>query len=135
MLVGLTGCEARDRAGGDADQDVTVLTFAQPNDGEPPEALLLWADQVSDLSDGSLEIEFENGWRLGEPAYESATVDDIRAGKADLGWVGARALDRAGITSFQALLAPDADRQPGLAGEGLRGGPSRRDARGGRRRG
>ena len=105
-LVSLAGCQARDRAGGGADRDVTVLTFAQPNDGEPPDQLLLWADQVSDLSDGSLKIEFENGWRLGEPTYESATIDDVRAGKADLTWVGARALDRAGITSFEALLAP-----------------------------
>ena len=105
-LVALAGCQARDRAGGGADRDVTVLTFAQPNDGEPPDQLTLWADQVSDLSDGSLEIEFENGWRPGEPTYESATIDDVRAGKVDLTWVGARALDRAGITSFEALLAP-----------------------------
>ena len=48
-LLSLTGCEARDRAGGDADQDVTVLTFAQPNDGEPPEALQVWADQARTL--------------------------------------------------------------------------------------
>ena len=106
LLVTFAGCEPRDRAGGGADQDVTVLSFAQPNDGVPPEQLVLWAQQVSDLSDGSLEIEFDNGWRLGEPTYESGTIDDIRAGEADLGWVGARALDRAGITSFQALLAP-----------------------------
>ena len=106
LLVTFAGCEPRDRAGGGADQDVTVLSFAQPNDGVPPEQLVLWAQQVSDLSDGSLEIEFDNGWRLGEPTYESATVDDIRAGKVDLGWVGARSLDRAGITSFEALLAP-----------------------------
>ena len=124
---GLAGCETRDRAGGGADRDVTVLSFAQPNDGEPPEPLVLWADRVSDLSDGSLQIEFENGWRLGEPAYESATIDDVRAGKADLTWVGARALDRAGITSFQALLAPLlVDSQELQAG--LRGGHPGRDA-------
>ncbi len=104
--LALTGCEARDRAGGDADRDVTVLTFAQPKRRRCPGGAPLWAEQVSDLSDGSLEIEFEDGWRLGEPLYESATIDDIRAGKVDLGWVGARALDRAGISSFQALLAP-----------------------------
>ena len=106
LAASLAGCEARDRAGGEADADVTVLTFAQPNDGEPPDQLVVWADAVRAASGGSLEIAFDNGWRLGEPTYESATVADIRDGEIDMGWVGARALDRAGITSFQALLAP-----------------------------
>jgi TRAP-type C4-dicarboxylate transport system substrate-binding protein len=106
LVATVAGCTARDRAGGQADADVQVLSFAQPNDGEPPDQLVVWASEVNEASGGTLEIEFENGYRLGEPAYESATVQDIRDGRVDMGWVGARALDRAGITTFQALLAP-----------------------------
>jgi TRAP-type C4-dicarboxylate transport system substrate-binding protein len=93
-----------DKAGGTND-DSFVLTMAQPN-GEPPEQLVSWAEEVHDRSDGTLTIEFKNAWRLGEADYESGTIEDVRAGKADLGWVGARAFDRVGVDSFQALLAP-----------------------------
>lgn len=53
-----------------------------------------------------MQIEFANAWRMGEADYEQGTLEDVRAGEVDLAWVGARALDRVGVTSFQALLAP-----------------------------
>ena len=106
LVLSATACTAVDRAGGKADQSVTTLTFAQPNDGEPPEQLAAWAEHVEEVSDGSVVIEFENGWRLGEVAYEVDTLADVKAGKVDLAWVGARAFDRVGVTDFQALLAP-----------------------------
>jgi hypothetical protein len=34
-----TACQGPDRAGGDADLEPTVLTFAQPNAGQPPDQL------------------------------------------------------------------------------------------------
>lgn len=105
-LLAAPGCSSRDRAGGVAAESRTTLTFAQGNDGDPPEQLARWADQVASLSHGTLRIRFRNGWRLGEVTYETATIGDIRRGKVDMGWVGARALDRVGVTSFQALLAP-----------------------------
>jgi len=105
LLLAVTGC-AVDRAGGAAAEEVTVLSFAQPNDGAPPPQLQAWADDVSGLSDGTVEIRFENGWRIGEVDYEVGTIDDVRAGEVDLAWVGARAFDVVGVTSFQALLAP-----------------------------
>ena len=46
------------------------------------------------------------GWRLGEPLYEAGTLEDVKAGKVDMAWVGARAFDTVGVKSFQALLAP-----------------------------
>lgn len=99
------GCSV-DRAGGTAAQDVTTLTLAQPNVGAPPPQLLAWADQVELLTDGSVEIAFENGWRAGEVEYESGTLEDVEAGEVDGAWVGARVFDRVGVTSFEALLAP-----------------------------
>ncbi len=105
-LAGTSGCSAVDRAGGTADEPVRALTFAQANDGEPPPQLRAWADEVERASDGSLSIEFANGWRGGEAGAERGIIDDVAKGEADLGWVGARAFDRVGVTSFQALLAP-----------------------------
>jgi TRAP-type C4-dicarboxylate transport system substrate-binding protein len=101
-----TACQGPDRAGGDADLEPTVLTFAQPNGGQPPDQLAAWAKHVGELTGGSLEIEFKNGWRIGEANYEPATIADVKAGKVDMAWVGARAFDRTDVTSFQALLAP-----------------------------
>lgn len=106
LALATTGCSDVDRAGGNAAGDVTTLTFAQPNEGAPPPQLLSWADQVNRLTDGSVEIEFENGWRAGEVDYEADTLRDVQAGEVDLAWVGARVFDRMGVTSFQALLAP-----------------------------
>jgi TRAP-type C4-dicarboxylate transport system substrate-binding protein len=101
-----TACQGPDRAGGAADLKPTVLAFAQPNGGQPPDQLAAWAKHVGELTGGSLEIEFKNGWRMGEADYESATIADVKAGKVDMAWVGARAFDRTDVTSFQALLAP-----------------------------
>jgi TRAP-type C4-dicarboxylate transport system substrate-binding protein len=100
------GCTAVDRAGGTAGQHVTTLHFAQENDGPPAEQLQAWADQVEKDSEGSLKVSFDNGYRLGDPHVEAAVIDDVKAGKVDLGWVGARAFDDVGVTTFQALLAP-----------------------------
>ncbi len=105
-VVATSACQGPDRAGGDADVEPTILTFAQPNEGTPPDQLLAWAEQVDRLTNGSLQIEFENGWRLGQADYESATIADVQTGEIDMAWVGARAFDRADVTSFQALLAP-----------------------------
>ncbi len=106
LLVGTAACAAPDRAGGNADADATVLTFAQPNEGAPQAQLVAWAEEVDRLSGGSVRIEFKNGWRIGEPDFESGTIADVQEGDVDMAWVGARAFDRIGVTSFQALLAP-----------------------------
>ena len=105
LILGTAGCSAVDRAGGVAADPVTTLTMAQANDGVPTQ-LQAWADLVEKDSGGSLKIQFRNNWRRGEPASESGTLSDVRAGKVDLAWVGARAFDLGGDTDFQALLAP-----------------------------
>ena len=107
MIVLAVGCgdTHNDRAGGTRTPKPIVLTMAQGNH-EPPKQLVAWADQVAARSDGTLRIEFSNLWREGETDFEVGTITDVQAGKADLAWVGARAFDRVGVTTFQPLLAP-----------------------------
>lgn len=107
LLAAAAGCggSGGDKAGGDDDVEARVLTLANPN-GEPPAQLITWADEVDRLSGGTLEIEFENDWRQGEADYEAATIEDIQASEVDVAWVGARAFDTVGVTTFQALVAP-----------------------------
>jgi TRAP-type C4-dicarboxylate transport system substrate-binding protein len=66
----------------------------------------VWAKTVEARSGGTVRIEFSNGWRVGEASFEKGTIDDVRAGKIDGAWVGARVFDTVGVNSFQALLAP-----------------------------
>ncbi|MBI4944350.1 MAG: TRAP transporter substrate-binding protein DctP [Actinobacteria bacterium] len=101
------GCTATpvDRAGGSAARDVRVLTFGQFG-VTPGPALEAWAAEVKALSGGALRIEFKNEWQANRVDYETATVEDVRAGTVDIAMVGARVFDRVGVTSFQALLAP-----------------------------
>ena len=101
------GCDGsdRDKAGGSETAEPLVLTMAQPG-GPQPAQLAAWAEEVSSRSDGTLEIEFVADWRRGEPEYEVGTIEDVRAGKVDMAWVGARVFDRVGVNRFQALVAP-----------------------------
>ena len=107
LTLGLTGCAAQagSRAGGAAGSDVRVLSLAQPNDGIPTE-VAAWIDVVMRLSKGTIRIDVKQAWRRGESEAETGIIRDVAGGKVDLAWVGARAFDRVGVTSFQPLLAP-----------------------------
>lgn len=94
-----------DRAGGSLDGRLTVLTLANDN-GDIPAQLTDWINKVHELSHGSIRVDVKNAWRAGEPGSEVHTVQDVKRGTVDMAWVGARAMDRVGVTSFQALLAP-----------------------------
>jgi TRAP-type C4-dicarboxylate transport system substrate-binding protein len=63
-----------------------------------------YAAAVERLSGGAMRIEITVAGN--SPAYEQRTVEDVRAGKFDLGAVGARVWDVFGVRSFQALVAP-----------------------------
>ena len=56
LVLAAAGCQAVDRAGGAAAHPRTVLTLANAN-GEPPDQLLAWVEQVEKQSDGTLHIE------------------------------------------------------------------------------
>jgi len=103
-VLATSGCQARDRAGGQADVEVKELTFATTSDAPPQ--IKAWANEVDQLSNGTLKITFVKDARAGQPEFEAGTIADVSAGKVDMAWVGARALGQAGVTSFQALLAP-----------------------------
>ncbi|MBV9002850.1 MAG: hypothetical protein JO304_27595 [Solirubrobacterales bacterium] len=106
FLVLLAGCASSgsNKAGGHTAHKVLVLTLAN----FLPTGLAVggFAANVARLSHGSLRIEVENGWRQGQVRFENALIGDVRAGKADLGIVGARAWDSLGVLSFRALDAP-----------------------------
>lgn len=104
--VAVAGCGGTntDKAGGARALNTTVLTMANGN-GHPAE-LEPFAAAAKRLSGGTLRIEFKNDWRAGTPGYENGLIDDVKAGKADLGWAGSRAFDSVGVPSFDALHAP-----------------------------
>ena len=103
VLAACSGAET-DKAGGADEVKPRVLTMAVQSG--VPDQMSAFAEEVSRLSNGTLEITFSDKWRLGEPTYEAGTIEDVKAGKVDMAWVGARAFDTLGVTSFQALLAP-----------------------------
>ena len=103
LLAGCGGVDT-DKAGGAAAREVRVLRLANSNPA--PGELEPFAREVERASHGRLRIEFVNGWREGEPDAEPGVLDDVRAGKVDLAWVGARAFKAEGVRAFDPLVAP-----------------------------
>src|SRR5918994_4139435 len=64
LVSSCLGGDDADKAGGEGGSDALVLTLANPDDG--PFNLDEFARQVESQSEGSVRIEFENSWRLGE---------------------------------------------------------------------
>ena len=89
-----------------------VVPSAQPveltmaNGLSDPEELSTFVREVSALTGGTVRIDVRSQWRAGQADYESGLIADVRAGKADLGVVGSRAFDSAGVPSLRALDAP-----------------------------
>jgi len=103
-LLSSCGGSSTDRTGKPAQGRVTVLTLGNVNFA--PGELQPFADQVARLSGGHMRIRFVNDYRNGQIEQEKGVIDDVRAGKLDLGWAGARAFDRVGDTAFEAFQAP-----------------------------
>jgi TRAP-type transport system periplasmic protein len=104
-LVAAAGCggSTSDKAGG-THHAPTVLTMA--NTAGTSRELDAWAREVQARSGNTLRIRFANGWRGGELDNETGLIHDVQAAKVDMGWVGSRALDAAGVRTFEALHAP-----------------------------
>jgi TRAP-type C4-dicarboxylate transport system substrate-binding protein len=94
-----------DKAGGAEKQEPVVLKFASITGDIQPQ-LKVFAVEVARRSEQTLRVEFKPEWRGGDPDAERGTIEDVKAGKVDMAWVGARVFDRLGVRSFQALLAP-----------------------------
>jgi TRAP-type transport system periplasmic protein len=106
VLVVLAGCggPSADKAGGAREQQPRILTMANPAGGSGE--LDGFVNEVARLSGGTIRIQVQNSWRLGQVRYETGLINDVRAGKADLGWAGSRAWDSVGVLSLRALHAP-----------------------------
>jgi TRAP-type transport system periplasmic protein len=106
VMAVLAGCAGPglDKAGGTQARQPVVLTLANfiGDSGE----LDGFAGEVRRLSAGTMRIDIRSRWRLGQVDSENGLIGDVRAGKADLGVVGSRAWDSAGVSSFRALNAP-----------------------------
>jgi TRAP-type C4-dicarboxylate transport system substrate-binding protein len=106
LVIVLGGCagSGSDKAGGQRPPAPIVLTLADAN--SDPSELYGFVDEVNRLSGGRMRIVVKTSWRWGQVASEAGLIDDVRAGKADLGVVGSRAWDFVGVRSFRALGAP-----------------------------
>jgi TRAP-type C4-dicarboxylate transport system substrate-binding protein len=102
-----SGCSggAGTKAGGSAPEHTRILTLANPN-GELTPQLALFVSEVERRSHGRLRLKVQSRWRFGEINFEPLTIHDIKVGRADLAWVGARAWDSVGVRSFDPLIAP-----------------------------
>jgi len=65
-----------------------------------------FVSEVARLSGGTIRIQVQNRWRVGQAKYETGLINDVQAGKADLGSAGSRAWDSVGVLSLRALHAP-----------------------------
>jgi TRAP-type C4-dicarboxylate transport system substrate-binding protein len=115
--VGLAACggstaeddgsaDGANKAGAKPAEGRIVLTLASQIQGSPPAPIQAFADEVARRSNGAIRVRIVGDWQHGNPHGEAATIEDVRAGKADLAWVGARVFDTVGVRDFQALLAP-----------------------------
>jgi TRAP-type transport system periplasmic protein len=104
-VTALTGCLAAggDKSGGSASPHELVLANNDGNlDGVP--SVARFVQRVETLSGGNLKVQVESRWRGGED--EPRVIQDVAAGRADLGWAGTRAFDLVGVAAFRPLHAP-----------------------------
>lgn len=104
LTVTACGGQETQRGGGAVPAETRVLTLANGNGGT--DELQIFIDQVAELSNGRLRIKPSNAWRYGEEHYERGLFEDVKDGKAELGWVGSRALAGVGVKAFDPLHAP-----------------------------
>ena len=103
VAAGCSGSTAN-KAGGSRHQRSSPLVLRLVT-GDSSSGAPEFAAAVERLSGGSLQIEIRVQ-RVSQVNYERFTVEDVRAGKAELALVGARVWDTMGATSFRALVAP-----------------------------
>ena len=126
LTVLLLGAVSACSVGGDGDADKAggseapeVLRLAVADDAEQPDAPFAryFARRVSALSDGSVRVRVVwDAAGQSSPGYELNIARLVHDGDFELGWMGSRAWDRMGITSFQALHAPFLVTDYGLLG-------------------
>ena len=96
-----------DKAGGSRAPVELRLAVAYAADEPDAPAARFFAARVAALSGGSLRVQVvfdAAGQHVVDPEARVARM--VRDGTFDLGWIGSRAWDLLGVTSFQALQAP-----------------------------
>ena len=63
-------------------------------------------DTLRQMSAGAIDISVSPSWRQPDFTAETELIQDVAAGKAQIGIVGLRAFDTVGVTSFEGLMAP-----------------------------
>jgi TRAP-type C4-dicarboxylate transport system substrate-binding protein len=96
-----------DKAG--ASKAPTTLRLGAGDDADQPDARFVrhFAKRVQELSGGSLVVQID--WdAAGQDVadYEARVARMVQGGRLDLGWIGSRAWEGLGVTSFKALQAP-----------------------------
>ena len=94
-----------DKAGGAGEPVVLQMANAY-GDLQTAPVIGHFVSQVKERSGGNLRIQVANRWGDYADDAEQQVVRAVAAGKADLGWAGARVFDTMGVPSFQALQAP-----------------------------
>jgi len=106
----VAGCGSRgasDKVGGPAGSTMLRLGVSDPRDAAESQLARYFATQVERLSRGRIRVEVTyDAGGTGTPYVERRTIELVRGGRFDLGWVAARAWDEVGVTSFEALQAP-----------------------------
>lgn len=103
-LLAVAGCGgATDKAGGTKPADAIVLTVLNSRDAVDMQP---WADKVAALSHGALRLTGGEKWHDHSLTAEADAIREVRAGHTDLAIIPARAWHDAGVTSFDALIAP-----------------------------
>src|SRR5215216_7325953 len=94
-----------DKAGGSGEPVVLRMANAY-GDLQTGPVIEHFVSQVKARSGGNLRLQVASTWGDYADDAEQQVVRAVAAGKADLGWAGARVFDTMGVTSFQALQAP-----------------------------
>jgi TRAP-type C4-dicarboxylate transport system substrate-binding protein len=94
-----------DKAGGSGEPVVLRMANAY-GDLQTAPVVEQFVLQVKARSGGNLRIQVTSRWGDYADDAEQQVVGAVAAGKADLGWAGARVFDTMGVPSFQALQAP-----------------------------
>ena len=110
VAVGLlAGCGsgAANKAGGSSAP--LVLRLADSNNSDQPDIDTIehFAAQVRKRSGGAVRVQITFlAAGTASPYVETRTINAVRRGRYELGWIGARAWDLDGVKSFRALQAP-----------------------------
>jgi TRAP-type transport system periplasmic protein len=99
----LSGCAAVDRAGNEPAAETVTLTAVDPVGVEEIQPYLR---AVEKLSGGTVRIDVESEWHVGDSDSEKDAVEEARQGSVDLAFVPVRAWSDLDVHSFDALIAP-----------------------------